>query len=274
MSCIVRTVLVFGICAAFCATALGHFNMLLPQMASVKRRESVTLVYQWGHPFEHQLFNAPQPESVVVLSPDGTKIDLTGKWKKVTRPVAGKDGASAYQLEFTPADRGDYVFVLHTPPIWIEEDQEFLQDTVKTVLHVQVQKGWSNTAGNTFELMPLTRPYGLQPGMVFQAQALFDDPSSRPPGGSARPLAETVLAGALVEIERYNPEPPKELPADEFITRTVRTDPKGVATATLTEPGWWSITAERDGGKRIHAGKAYPLRRRATLWVFVDKAKK
>jgi uncharacterized GH25 family protein len=81
------------------------------------------------------------------------------------------------------------------------------------------------------------------------------------------------LAGALVEVERYNPAPPKTLPADEFITRTVKTDPNGVATVTLPEPGWWAITAITDGGTRIRDGKAYPVKVRSTLWVPVDEIK-
>src|SRR5262249_46557511 len=127
------------------------------------------------------------------------------------------------------------------------------------VLHVQAQKGWEAVVGQGFEMTPLTRPYGLEPGMVFQAQALLD--------GKPAPRA-------LVEIERYNATPPKQLPADEHITRSVRTDPNGVATCTLTEPGWWSITALRDGGQREHNGKKYPMKQRATLWVYVDEKAK
>jgi cobalt/nickel transport protein len=106
-----------------------------------------------------------------------------------------------------------------------------------------------------FEMIPLTRPYGLLPGMVFQAQAQFDK----------KPLAAT-----LVEIERYNPTPPKTLPPDEHVTRAAKTDPNGVVTCTLPDSGWWCLTAQRDGGKKAREGKDHPLRQRTTLWVFVD----
>jgi cobalt/nickel transport protein len=105
-------------------------------------------------------------------------------------------------------------------------------------------------------MAPLTRPYGLQPGLTFQAQVLA--------GGKP-------LAGALVEVEHYNAAPPKELPPDEQITRTAKTDPSGVVTATLTEPGWWCLAAGRDGGTREHDGKPFPVRQRSILWVFVDE---
>ena len=154
--------------ALLASPASAHYNMLLPQAASAKKGEPVTFVYQWGHPFEHQLFDSPAPESIVVLSPDAKKADLSKASERVTVLTADQKKVAGYRLRFTPEDRGDYVFVLSTPPIWIEEDQEFLQDMVKVVLHVQAQKGWDATAGQAFEMVPLTRPYGLQPSMVFQ----------------------------------------------------------------------------------------------------------
>ena len=233
----------------------AHYNMLLPQAASVKKDDVVTIVYQWGHPFEHQLFDAPAPQVVVVLAPDGKKTELSKTLEKISLDGAEKKKVGAFRFRFTPEQRGDYLVLLNTPPIWMEEEQEFFQDTVKVVLHVQAQRGWDTSIGQGLEMLPLTRPYGLQPGMVFQVQALFD--------GKALP-------GALVEVEPYHPAPPKELPADEQMTRTVKTDPNGVATCSLTEPGWWCLTVQRDGGKKEHNGKPAPVKQRSTLWVFVD----
>jgi cobalt/nickel transport protein len=261
------------------APAGAHYNMLLLDKHSVKKDEAVTLTYQWGHPFEHQLFDAPQPEKLIVLAPDGKATDLTKSLEKTTVPAAEGKKVTAYRVKFTPEQRGDYVFVLQTPPIWMEEDQEFLQDTVKVVVHVQAQKGWDAALSPDFEPVPLTRPYGLQPGMVFQTRtkAVLPVPFEGKPGELPPlnpPLKLQPLGGALVEVERYNAAPPKELPPDEHITRVVKTDPGGVATCTLTDPGWWSVTAYHFGGQREHEGKKYPVRQRATLWVFVDEKPK
>jgi cobalt/nickel transport protein len=233
----------------------AHYNMLLPQTASVKLGKAVVIVYQWGHPFEHQLFDAPAPLSVTALAPDGRKTNLGTELEK--RQVSGTSAKSvtAYRFRFTPRQRGDYVLLLETPPIFMKEEKVFFQDTVKVVLHVEDQEGWDAAAGRSFELVPLTRPYGLEPGMAFQAQVLA--------GGKPMP-------GALVEIERYNVKPPRKLPPDEHMTRTAKTDPAGVVTCTLTDAGWWCLTARRDAGKRRHQGKSYPVRRRTTFWVFVD----
>lgn len=237
-------------------SAAAHFNMLLPQSVSTKKGEAITLLYQWGHPFEHQLFDAPRPQSLIVLAPDGKKTELTDKLEKTMRKAGDKE-VTAYQLRFTPQQRGDHIFVLRTPPIWMEEDGEFLQDTVKTVLHVQAQKGWDKSVGD-FEFMPLTRPYGLRPGTVFQVEMQVE-PASRGDLG-------------LVEVERYNAVPPRKLPPDEYITRTVRLDPNDIATTTLSEPGWWCLTVGRLNGVRKHEGKNQSLRQRSTFWVWVDEA--
>jgi cobalt/nickel transport protein len=234
----------------------AHFLMLLPTAESGQRDQPVAVTFQWGHPFEHQLFDAPKPESAALFDPEGKRIDMMKSLEKIG--VAGEGGkdVTAWKLAFQPERRGDYTLVVTAPPIWMGEEQFFFQDTVKVVFHVQAQKGWDKPTGTAFELVPVTRPYGLQPGMVFQAQTLLE----------GKPLP-----GALVEVEPYHAVPPKMLPADEHMTRQVKTDPNGVLTCTLTEPGWWCIAAERDGGQREHEGKMYPVRQRAIFWVHVDE---
>jgi uncharacterized GH25 family protein len=229
--------------------------MLFPQAAFVEKGQEVVVRYQWGHPFEHQLFNAPDPQRLMVLGPDGQKTDLTAKLEKIVQPSGAQEKIMTFQLRYRPDQRGDYLFVLTTPPIWMEEEQEFFKDVVKVVLHVQAQKGWDASAGEVLEWLPLTRPYGLQPGMVMQAQFLAE---------------QKPLGGTLVEIEKYNAVPPKKLPPDEHITRTSKTDLNGIVTTTLPEAGWWGLTAGRENGKREHQGKMYPLRQRSTFWLHVD----
>ena len=256
--------------AALCvSSARAHFNILLPQAASARKGEAVTFLYRFGHPFEHEMFDAPRPAHLFVITPDGKRTDLSKSLEKLSVPAGGKNGrkVSAYDFRFTPEQRGDYTVILQTPPIWMEEDKEFIQDTVRVVLHVQAQKGWDTHVGVPFVMMPLTRPYGLQPGAVFQAQVISASPAPAPNGF---PRSKRV-AGALVEIERFNAERPAKLPPDEFRTLTAKTDPNGVVTASLPTSGWWSITAQRSAGQREHMGKAYPLRQRATLWVWVDE---
>jgi cobalt/nickel transport protein len=251
--------LVPALALAFAVPARGHYHMLFPQAAAGQREQSMSFLYQWGHPFEHQLFDAQAPEKLLVFGPDGKPSEVAKNIQKVEARGEGGKSIAAYSFAYTPPRRGDYTVVLAAPPAWLEEEKLFVHDSVKVVLHVQTQNGWDTATGQPFEVVPLTRPYGLQPGIAFQAQVI----------AAAKPLA-----GAMVEVERYNATAPKDLPPDEQITRRVKADPNGVFTATLTDAGWWCVTAERDGGMRERNGKMYPVRQRATLWVFVDDAPK
>jgi uncharacterized GH25 family protein len=256
-------VLLLGL-ACCTSSGSGHFHMLLPDSPSVKKDQKVTLTFQFGHPFEHQLFDAAAPQSLAVLTPDGKKTDLTKKLQKVTLKGDKGKKVTGYRLEYTPAQRGDHVFVAVTPKVYMEEDKDFIQDTVKVVLHVQAQKGWDSNAG-LLELVPLTRPYGLVPGMVFQAEMI--DHVQAVKVGMLHPLAHS-----LTEVERYNPTPPAKLPPDEHITRTVKLDRQAKLVVSLPDPGWWSLTVTSPHTqKHKDNGKEGPLRFRSTLWVFVDE---
>jgi cobalt/nickel transport protein len=256
--------------------ASAHYHILLPDIASVERETRVKLTLQFGHPFEHQMFATQSPKSVTVVAPDGQRVDLSAKLERHVLPDAEGKLIPGFSLAFTPTQRGDHVVFVHCEPVWMGAEKEFLEDTVKVILHVQTQNGWDATASGGMELIPLTRPYGLRAGTVFQVTVRGKPDIDRAPRNIVPKLPGSEyqpLAGTLVEVERYNSAPPKTLPADEFITRTVKTDPNGVATVTLPEPGWWAITAIRDGGARMHDGKAYPVKFRSTLWVPVDEAK-
>jgi cobalt/nickel transport protein len=267
-----RTVLTIAALIAVTGRAPAHYHILFPDRAAIDRDGTVTFTLFFGHPFEHQLFDFQRPKTIVTRSPDGRSSELTGKTEKIQAGDRDHVPVTAYRWTYSPALRGDHVVLVRCEPQWLQEDSTFLEDTVKVILHVQTQNGWDSIVGDGFELVPLTRPYGLRPGMVFQVRirdgasppALIQRPPTFP-GSEPRPAA-----GVLVEVERYNVTPPKQLPPDEHITRSVKTDPNGVATFTLPEPGWWAITASRDGGTRMRGGKSYPVKIRSTLWVPVD----
>src|SRR5262245_18837484 len=111
--CILLALAAAGLAAG---PAAAHYTMLLPQTASARKGQTVTVVYQWGHPFEHQLFDAPAPKSLSVIAPEGKKTDLKRSLKKTTVPGPGGKKVIAYEFSFTPRQRGDYVFVLSAEP--------------------------------------------------------------------------------------------------------------------------------------------------------------
>jgi cobalt/nickel transport protein len=250
-----RTCPIALVVAAWTASsACAHYHILLPDAPSAE--STVALLLRFGHPYEHEIIDAAKPERLVAIVPGGPVRDLTDQLRKESHKE-GADGQAVdvYAASFKFDKRGDHVFVAQAPPIWMKEEGRFFKDTVRVVVHHGSQIGWDATLGKGFEIAPLTRPYGLRPGMVFQAQVLSDG---------------TAAGGVFVEIERYNETRPKVLPDDEHITRLVKTGPEGVATGTLTDPGWWCLTARRINGERAHDGKMHPVLERTTLWVHVD----
>src|SRR5262249_29132835 len=125
-----RTLLILLGLVVGAAPGRAHYNILLPEKSSTKVGQAVSIIYLFGHPFEHQLFRAPPPADLVVVAPDGTSTDLLKSLEKVPLVTADKKQVVGYRVRFTPKQRGDYTFLLKTPPIWVDDDREFLQDTV------------------------------------------------------------------------------------------------------------------------------------------------
>ncbi len=240
----------------------AHYNMLMPATPFAKKGDKVEFIYQWGHPFEHELFDAPLPARLFVLLPDGNQQDLAHSLEKTQVRGADKKMVTAYRFAFTPEQRGDHTFMVTTTPIFLAETREFVQDVVKVVLHVSTQKAWDVDPPRQFRIVPLTRPYGLLPGMAFQAQVFQD----QAPAAKGAPFKS-----GLVEYERYNAAPPTKLPVDELITFKTKTDVQGVFTISFPQGGWWCVTAQREAGTRDHEGMPYPLRQRVSLWLHVDE---
>ena len=246
------------------ATTHAHYHMLLPDRHSVKTDDKVAVTYQFGHPFEHELFDTEKPASAIAFDPDGKSTDLLPAMEKVAVP--GREGkkVAAYRFTFQPARRGDHTLFVESPPIWMEDEKQYVRDVCRVTIHVETQNGWDRTPVDLklFTVIPYTRPYGLRAGTVFQA--------------GARQIGAGLVSYLPAELERYNATPPKELPPDEHITFSFKTDPAGVATCILPEPGWWAITVTRRPGQfekpmtKERDGKQYPVIDRATIWVPVD----
>lgn len=121
------------------------------------------------------------------------------------------------------------------------------------------QEGWDRKTGQVIEIVPLIRPYGVEPGFVFVGQAFLE----------GKPLE-----GATVEIEKYWPKAPHEddLPDEAMITRVAKTGPNGLIMYTLDEPGWWVIAVSAEHGQMKRDGKSYPVEVRGLFWIHVEES--
>ena len=233
-----------------CATgvSLAHFNTIIPDTTDARRGRAVNFTYFWGHPYEHIVFDTEMPEALKILTPNGKTVDIKPQ----------KDGQQL-RFSYKPTQLGDHILYCDAPAYFIEEEELFWQDHLKQVIHVMAQSGWDRKTGQVIEIVPLIRPYGIEPGFVFVGQAFLD----------GKPLE-----GASVEIEQYLPKAPGEddLPDEAMITRVAKTGPNGLIIYTLDEPGWWVIAVSAEHGEMEHDGRSYPVEARGLFWVYVEES--
>ncbi len=233
--------------------AFAHFAILVTDTPSVKVGQEAAFRFYNGHPYECEVVDTAAPERVLVIPPKGEPVEIKASAGTLAKADGGK--AAIHTFSYTPKVRGDHLVTVRTALAYDAHARAYVQDEVKLVLHVQTQEGWQQPAGASLELLPLTRPYGLEPGFVFKAQARL----------KGKPLAD-----AEVEIEKFHAAPPKQIPDDEaLITRTAITDMNGYVVCTLDEPGWWAIMVSTEDGRKAHEGKPVPILRRAQFWLKV-----
>lgn len=253
-----------AVCMLSGAVALAHFHTYWPDSRSgyATPGRRVNWRYFWGHPYEMILFDAREP-LVYAVGPDGRRRQVELEPTTMRDPATGGERRS-YRFGYTPQSIGDTWIVLEAPPYPIEEQDEAVRDYVKQCLHVMAEKGWSRRLELPIELVPLTRPYGIEAGFTFRARAYLD----------GEPLPD-----ARVEIEKFNGfyVPEEDLPKDPFgnedvpmITRVARTDKDGYVSYTLDEPGWWMVSVSAESGTVEVEGEEYPQVLRGGLWVAVE----
>ncbi len=236
-----KKVLLFSIVLLIlmCSVASAHFTMILPKLDAkaedylAELGETKELYILWGHPFEHVLFDCPNVE-VTLRDPDGNVKTLTPKPVEV-------EGVKAWKVSFKVEKMGDYIVAVKL----YAKDHNLL-DYTKAIVHCgeEAWKGWDAVLGQEVEVIPYTRPYGIEEGFVFRGKALFN----------GKPLAN-----AVVEVEKYHTkdeaEPIVKLAEEKFkqdppmmFTRVVKTDENGEFSYTLDESGIWFIGAYAESG--------------------------
>ena len=230
--------------------ACAHFTMVFPSDSEAtvwdvtpedyiaEEGETKTIYTMWGHPYEHILFDMTSVPEVSVMKPDGTVEEL--QMTEISVDGLGEDGKlgkfKAYKTSFKVDQEGDSVIFVK-----YEDDGENLIDYTKAVIHCGEETwfGWDSEVGQSTEILPYMRPYGMEEGFVFAGQAKYND---------------KVLAGAPVEVEIYHTldlgieivamaeemfsyDPPM------VFTRLTKSNDNGEFMYTLDEPGIWFVGA-------------------------------
>jgi cobalt/nickel transport protein len=237
-------------------TAEAHFQGLIPSddMVSKSDTRTISIDLAFFHPFEGGYMNMDKPVQFGVMV-RGRKTNLSGtlKEKKI-------GGFSAWEANYRVRTPGDHIFYVEPKPYWEPAEDCFIVHYTKVVVNsLGVEEGWDEEVGLKTEIVPLTRPYGLWAGNVFQGIVKVN----------GKPAPDTE-----VEVEYYNKDCKIEAPADPMITQVIKADPNGVFTYAMPKAGWWAFAAlNTDEGKMKHDGEEKPVEIGAVLWVRVHAMK-
>jgi cobalt/nickel transport protein len=230
--------------------AWAHFGMVIPSDDIVSKGDNkeITLQVKFIHPFEGDYMNMEMPKAFgVTAGEEQTDLLNTLKKKEVK-------GFTTWESSYRIKKPGDYIFFVEPAPYWEPAEESFIVHYTKVIVNaLGLEEGWDTELGLKTEIVPLTRPYGLWSGNVFQGVVKVD--------GKPVPYAE-------VEVEYYNENGKVKAPAEPYITQVIKADENGVFTYAMPKPGWWGFAALNTADYTMkHNGKDYPVEIGAVLWV-------
>jgi cobalt/nickel transport protein len=234
-----------------CVPAFAHFGMLIPSRATVSKTDPKTVEMQisFSHPFEMVGMDMARPKAYGVLA-RGAKEDLLGSLKPV-QVMGGAAWSSAYTLK----KPGVYIFQMEPEPYWEPAEDSFIVHYTKVVVPAfGDEQSWDKEVGHKIEIVPLTRPFGLYAGNVFQGVVKLD--------GKSLPYAE-------VEIELYNKDETAQAPNEYMVTQAVKADGNGVFTYAAPKAGWWGFAALTKADFKLKKdGKDKAVEIGGVIWVY------
>ncbi|KXX63482.1 ATP-dependent DNA ligase [Marichromatium gracile] len=232
--------------------AQAHFQTLIPshEILDAATGPELSLELEFTHPMAGgpRMDMAP-PVRFEVLGPQGRE-DLGARLEVVEHP----DGVRGYRADYRVKGPGDHLFMVEPAPYWEPAEGVMIVHYTKVVVDAfDAQDGWDRLLGLPVEIEPLTRPYGLWAGNLFQGVVRRD--------GEPVPFAE-------VEVEWRN-DGSVEAPAPAFLTQVVRADGDGVFSYVMPFPGWWGFAALLPGEQPMTnpEGEAVAVELGALIWV-------
>ncbi len=246
------TIPVLILCFTFLTAApvFAHFGMLIPSDSMVMQDDNrtVNLKLSFSHPFEVVGMEMVKPKVFSVVA-NSVKKDLLSKLKKIKVM-----GHTAWQVDYSIKRPGVYMFYMEPKPYWEPAEDCFIVHYTKTVVTAfGDDEGWDEEIGLKTEIVPLSKPFGLYAGNVFQGIVKLD--------GKAVPYAE-------VEVEYYNQDNRLKAPTDYMVTQTIKADQNGVFTYAAPKAGWWGFAALNPSDKKMkYNGKEKDVELGAVIWV-------
>ena len=247
--CKLIVMIIAGICFSS-SVSLAHFGMLIPSdnMVMQDDNKNIDLNLSFSHPFAMQGMTLEKPKQFLVVK-NNKKTDLTNALKQIKI----MDNV-AWQTKYAIKRPGAYTFVMEPELYWEPAEDCYIVHYTKTVVAAfGDDEGWDAEIGLKTEIIPLSKPFGLYKGNVFQGIVKLD--------GKIVPFAE-------VEVEFFNKNKKASAPTDYMITQTIKADKNGVFTYCAPVAGWWGFAALNTSDKQIiRDGQKKDIELGAVLWV-------
>ncbi len=245
---------------SFPSKGFAHFGMMIPTENIVEEKlpGPLNVNLMFAHPFEGQSMNMKKPARAGVHV-DGKNHLLTDSLKAIDLTMYADTNPSRAWRAYYPIDRpGDYIFYMEPQPYWEPAEDSYIIHYTKVVVNgFGKESGWDDEVGLKTEIIPLTRPYGIYAGNVFQGIVKVE--------GKPAPFTE-------VEIEYFNRGGQSKAPAAPYITQVVKTDANGVFTYAVPKAGWWGFAAlSTDSRTILHEGEPKPVEIGAVIWIKAEE---
>lgn len=244
-------IMVTMLLAVFPLTSVeAHFGMVIPSDSMVMQNDAKTIHVDlsFSHPFELIGMDLEKPKHFFVNA-NGKNSDLTSSLKE-----AQVMGHKAWKTDYAVKRPGIYMFFMEPEPYWEPAEDCFIIHYTKTVVtSFGVDDGWDEELGVKTEIVPLSKPYGLYSGNVFQGIVKLD--------GNIVPFAE-------VEVEFFNEAGQHQAPTDYMVTQTIKADQNGVFTYAAPWSGWWGFAALSTADYKLKKdGEDKDVEIGAVIWV-------
>lgn len=222
--------------------ANAHFLTFIPSSEYVPnpKKSIVNFDSMFIHPFEQTGMNMEKPEGIF-LGKEKLPLIQTEKFEH-----------KAWQTSYEFKRPGVYQFHVQPKAYFEPAEEKFIIHVPKLIISAfGLEDGWDEALGLKYEIVPLTKPFGLYSGNLFQGKVLHN----------GKPASNVE-----VEVELYN-EFGLKAPTDAHITQVVKTDDNGVFSFVMNHKGWWGFAALIEEGEKEHEGKMYPIENGALLWI-------
>lgn len=236
----------------FSSVSNAHFQELIPSMDSISESKDRQVLFdiRFTHPTEMgPVMHMKQPQAFSVVTSDGEQSLLD-----LLKPVTDENGSTRFKAGYQIKSAGDHLFYITPEPYWEPAEGVMIQHFTKVVVDAYAgEELWDQPIGLPVEIEPLTRPYGLWTGNLFQGRVLK--------AGKPVPHAE-------VEVEWRN-DGSLDTSKIAHPTQLIKADQNGVFSYAMPRSGWWGFAALLEADEKMKNPKGEPVavEQGALIWV-------